>query len=141
MECSTYLLGELYCNATFDVQCWNFTLAGTTARGACPENHEFSIFFNDPEGYSNRKCETNGQWHKPNYTTCLSPDSIKGYPSVNALAFLGLYTLTCCYGWMLAEGTFLHFCLANAFSNKKTLVIVCCIVGWVIRQEIDQIVL
>lgn len=50
MECSTYLLGELYCNATFDVQCWNFTLAGTTARGACPENHQFSILFDDPEG-------------------------------------------------------------------------------------------
>nr|XP_034311004.1 corticotropin-releasing factor receptor 1-like [Crassostrea gigas]XP_034311005.1 corticotropin-releasing factor receptor 1-like [Crassostrea gigas] len=194
--------GELYCNATFDVQCWNFTLAGTTARGACPENHQFSILFDDPEGYSYRKCETNGQWHKPNYTPCVSPDSIKGYksdsthlpiityiyisgyalsilllvialiifgkfrqlwckrvfihsnlfsayilngfpwiavytiPTVyirlsNALTFLGLYTLTCCYGWMLAEGIFLHFCLANAFSNKKTLVIVCCIVGWV----------
>ncbi|XP_034311006.2 gastric inhibitory polypeptide receptor [Magallana gigas] len=194
--------GELYCNATFDVQCWNYTLAGTTARGACPENHQFSIFFDDPEGYSYRKCETNGQWYKPNYTPCVSPDSIKGYKSdsthlprityiyisgyalsillliialiifgtfrqlwckrvfihsnlfsayilngfawiaadtiskdytrlSNALGFVGLYTLSGCYGWMLAEGIFLHFCLVNAFSNKKTLVIVCCIVGWV----------
>lgn len=207
--------GELYCNATFDgVQCWNYTLAGTTAFGACPESHPFYYMFNDPKGYSYRKCETNGHWWnnsnagthqftKSNYVPCLSPSTIKkiesdsthvpiityiyisgyavsilllaialiifgkfrqlwckrvfihsnlfssyilngfvwiavftiltvhpqGFP--NALPFVGLYTMTCCYGWMLAEGMFLHFCVVNAFSNKKNLMMACCIVGWV----------
>lgn len=206
--------GELYCNATYDgVQCWNYTLAGTIAFGACPENHPFYEIFDDPEGYSYRKCETNGQWwnnsksgthefYKSDYRHCVSPNTIKQFSSgslhwprityifisgyalsilllvialiifgkfrqlwckrvfihsnlfssyilngfawiavytiptvyprfTNALLYVGLYTLSCCYGWMLAEGIFLHFCVANAFSNKKTLVIVGCIVGWV----------
>lgn len=51
-------LGELYCNATFDgVQCWNYTLAGTTAFGACPESHPFYYMFNDPKGEQNRLIE------------------------------------------------------------------------------------
>lgn len=44
-------VGRLYCNATYDgVQCWNHTLAGTTAIGACPEGHPASAFFDNPTG-------------------------------------------------------------------------------------------
>lgn len=200
--------GKLYCNATFDgVQCWNYTLAGSTAIGACPESHPYHHYFDNPEGYSYRKCETNGTHEsvKLIYETCISPSTmnqsesnvdrpsvlritsiyISGYalsilllltalvifrnfrqlwckrviihsnlftsyildgfawvviftiPLVNpqgisdAWFFVAFYTTTCRYGWMLAEGVFLHFCLAEAFSNKKTLMKVCCIVGWV----------
>ncbi|XP_062578864.1 calcitonin gene-related peptide type 1 receptor-like [Saccostrea cucullata] len=41
------------------------------------------------------------------------------------------YTTLCNYAWMLSEGIFLHFCLVHVFSEKKKLLITCCVVGWV----------
>lgn len=44
-------LSKLYCNATFDgARCWNHTLAGNTAIGACPESHPYYYLFNNPKG-------------------------------------------------------------------------------------------
>ncbi|XP_056008301.1 calcitonin gene-related peptide type 1 receptor-like isoform X2 [Ostrea edulis] len=212
--------GRLYCNATYDgVQCWNHTLAGTTAIGACPEGHPASAFFDNPTGFSFRKCEINGLWWnnnnngthefaKTNYLPCLTTDAlgtlrkdnriklilhvyISGYAVsvfllVVALIIFGIfkqlhcsrvtihsnlflsyilsnscwivfyaemslsnfqyddrptwcyvlhgftqYTTLCNYAWMLSEGIFLHFCLVHVFSDRKRLVICCCIVGWV----------
>ncbi|XP_061185674.1 calcitonin receptor-like [Saccostrea echinata] len=221
--------GRLYCNATYDgVQCWNYTLAGTTAFGACPENHPASIIFDNPSGYSYRKCEISGIWWnnsntgihefaKSNYQPCVSQAIlemhdikadihdlnveriklimyiyISGYAVsilllTIALAIFGLfkqlhcsrvsihsnlfisyilsgsmwivfykemslsnfsvesrptwcyvlhaftqYTTLCNFAWMLSEGIFLHFCLVHVFSDKRKLLITCCVVGWVL---------
>lgn len=59
--------GRLYCNATFDgVQCWNYTVAGALTIGACPPNHPYSILFDNPAGFSYRKCDGNGEWWSRN---------------------------------------------------------------------------
>ncbi|XP_048751910.2 corticotropin-releasing factor receptor 2-like isoform X2 [Ostrea edulis] len=61
--------GLVYCNATFDdLQCWNYTLAGTTAFGACPKEHKYSYLFTNPKGFSKRKCSASGRWVRKNYT-------------------------------------------------------------------------
>nr|XP_022309486.1 calcitonin gene-related peptide type 1 receptor-like [Crassostrea virginica]XP_022309487.1 calcitonin gene-related peptide type 1 receptor-like [Crassostrea virginica]XP_022309488.1 calcitonin gene-related peptide type 1 receptor-like [Crassostrea virginica]XP_022309489.1 calcitonin gene-related peptide type 1 receptor-like [Crassostrea virginica] len=49
---------------------------------------------------------------------------------------LALYTTLSNYAWMLGEGIFLHFSLTNVFSERKRLLTVCCVIGWVVPAVI-----
>lgn len=80
-ECLTSVLnipypndGETYCGATFDLACWNYTLAGKRAYISCPSH----IPGFNRDAYAYKDCSINGTW-QPEY-----PNNTDGWANYTA---------------------------------------------------------